>query len=317
MKATVIVAACLGLAASTGLLAGAGQKGNGNAKTTQVNYPAKLMFLDRAEDGITSDGKGAYTNGVDGVTAVLQQQSDGTGSQFLLEFSTVKGKLPRSVTYQYTTPVATSCNPFPGEQSGRLDKRCGLRGLFESRNDVGRHRDRQAGRFSHQDRFVPLLRRDQARPHRTVLLRRPAGRHAHEPDDMDGDVGHDSGSDVPSTRPGHRSTRRTPRKSAASASWTTRVRSPATIACPSSRPSRASARRVVRRAASSPWCKSACIRRALHPAWRRCSSLKYTRYSRSSRLASRAHRPARCNGRLAPRAASERGARPARLGSRE
>ena len=30
--------------------------------------------------------------------------------------------------------------------------------------------------------------------------------------------------------------------------------------------------------------------RAGHPAWRRCSSLKYTRYSRSSRLASRAPR---------------------------
>ena len=113
MKAIAIVAACLGLAASTGLVAGPGQKGNGNAKTTQVNYPAKLMFLDRAEDGITSDGKGAYTNGVDGVTAVLQQQSDGTGSQFLLKFSAVKGKLARSVTYSYTTPVTTSCNPFP------------------------------------------------------------------------------------------------------------------------------------------------------------------------------------------------------------
>src|SRR5207247_10397804 len=40
--------------------------------------------------------------------------------------------------------------------------------------------------------------------------------------------------------------------------------------------------------ASSPWCNSICIRPSLHPVWLRCSSLKYSRYSRSSRLASRA-----------------------------
>ena len=43
---------------------------------------------------------------------------------------------------------------------------------------------------------------------------------------------------------------------------------------------------------SSPWCETACIRPAMHPAWRRCSSLKYSRYSRSSRLAIRAPRSA-------------------------
>ena len=48
----------------------------------------------------------------------------------------------------------------------------------------------------------------------------------------------------------------------------------------------------------SPWCQSGCIRgpqrgcrvgspvrRAMHPRWRRCSALKYIRYSRLSRLA--------------------------------
>ena len=54
---------------------------------------------------------------------------------------------------------------------------------------------------------------------------------------------------------------------------------------------------------SSPRRKSRCIRRAMHPGWRRCSSFKYSRYSQSSRLASRAPRPSRCNAGLAPRAA--------------
>ena len=35
-------------------------------------------------------------------------------------------------------------------------------------------------------------------------------------------------------------------------------------------------------------------RPALHPVWRRCSSLEYSRYARSSRLATRAHRRPRC-----------------------
>src|SRR5262245_36371886 len=42
----------------------------------------------------------------------------------------------------------------------------------------------------------------------------------------------------------------------------------------------------------------------MHPAWRRCSSFKYSRYSRSSRLATRAPRPSRCDAGLSPWAAS-------------
>src|SRR5438445_5911805 len=38
------------------------------------------------------------------------------------------------------------------------------------------------------------------------------------------------------------------------------------------------------------------------PRWLRCSSLKYSRYSRSSRLAIGAPRPSRCDARLSPRA---------------
>jgi hypothetical protein len=41
--------------------------------------------------------------------------------------------------------------------------------------------------------------------------------------------------------------------------------------------------------------KSLGIRPPLHPVWRRCSSLKYAQYSRSSRLASRAHGRPRCS----------------------
>src|SRR5687768_8381054 len=41
----------------------------------------------------------------------------------------------------------------------------------------------------------------------------------------------------------------------------------------------------------------------MHPRGRRCSSLKYSRYSRSSRLAREAPRPSRCDARLSPRAA--------------
>src|SRR6266852_8598950 len=81
---------------------------------------------------------------------------------------------------------------------------------------------------------------------------------------------------------------------------------------------------------SSPWSKSSCIRRAMHPrstptplprwgprGWLRCSSLKYSRYchptaqntrgggpgSRSSRLATGVPRWSRCDARLSPRAA--------------
>ena len=41
----------------------------------------------------------------------------------------------------------------------------------------------------------------------------------------------------------------------------------------------------------------------MHPRWLRCSSVKYSRYSRSSRLARAAPRPSRCDARLSPRAA--------------
>src|SRR2546425_11008787 len=41
----------------------------------------------------------------------------------------------------------------------------------------------------------------------------------------------------------------------------------------------------------------------MHPRWLRCSSLKYSRYSQSSRLAIGAPRPSRCDARLSPRAA--------------
>src|SRR6266850_565519 len=43
----------------------------------------------------------------------------------------------------------------------------------------------------------------------------------------------------------------------------------------------------------------------MHPLWLRCSSLKYSRYSRSSRLAGGAPRPSRCDARLSPRAAGQ------------
>src|SRR6266849_5561976 len=41
----------------------------------------------------------------------------------------------------------------------------------------------------------------------------------------------------------------------------------------------------------------------MHPRWLRCSSLKYSRYSQSSRLAIEAPRPSQCDARLSPRAA--------------
>ena len=53
----------------------------------------------------------------------------------------------------------------------------------------------------------------------------------------------------------------------------------------------------------SPWWKFRCIRRAMHPAARRYSSLEYSGYSPSSRLDRRAPRPSRCDAALPPRAA--------------
>ena len=58
------------------------------------------------------------------------------------------------------------------------------------------------------------------------------------------------------------------------------------------------------RGLASPWCNSGCIPRAMHPRRRRCSSLKYAEYSRSSRLAGVAPRPSRCDAGIAPRTAS-------------
>ena len=54
----------------------------------------------------------------------------------------------------------------------------------------------------------------------------------------------------------------------------------------------------------------------MHPRRLRCSSLKYSRYSRSSRLAGGAPRPSRCDARLSPRAARPC-ARPVPQGCRE
>ena len=48
-----------------------------------------------------------------------------------------------------------------------------------------------------------------------------------------------------------------------------------------------------------------CIRPALHPGCRRCSSLKYYRYFPSSRLGSRAHHRSRCDAGLSRRAARD------------
>ena len=61
------------------------------------------------------------------------------------------------------------------------------------------------------------------------------------------------------------------------------------------RPNGAAADSTARRVrASGPVAKCLGIRPALRPALRRCSSLTYARYARSSRLASRAHRRPRC-----------------------
>ena len=50
-----------------------------------------------------------------------------------------------------------------------------------------------------------------------------------------------------------------------------------------------------------PWWKPRCIRREMHPAVLRCSSVEYPRYSLSSRLARRAPLPSRCDAGLPPR----------------
>ena len=56
--------------------------------------------------------------------------------------------------------------------------------------------------------------------------------------------------------------------------------------------------------------KSGCIRPALHPAWLRCSSVEYCRYSPSSRLALAGrgvdHDGSRCDAGLSPRTARAR-----------
>ncbi len=78
---------------------------------------------------------------------------------------------------------------------------------------------------------------------------------------------------------------------------------------PPARPPAAHVRHSPARAVS-PWCNSICIRAALHPVRRRCSSLKYSRHSRSSRLAQAGRvivaGGSRCGDGLAPRAANRR-----------
>ena len=98
----------LALASAQGHAAGAGaQKG-----PTLIEYPAKITFMDRDGDAITSDGKGAYIDGTDGVFARFQVMSDGSGNaQFLLKFAKIRNSYPRQVDYGFTTTAATGCDP--------------------------------------------------------------------------------------------------------------------------------------------------------------------------------------------------------------
>lgn len=79
-------------------------------KGTPSDYPVKVMFLDRPGDAITSDGEGAYTNGVAGVTALIQPS---VSNQFLLKFGS-GAKVRRGINYNYTATTATSCDGSVG-----------------------------------------------------------------------------------------------------------------------------------------------------------------------------------------------------------
>ena len=96
------VAVALATAGSSVLAVGLGQGKGSSSKVTYTDYPAKIIFQDRGGDAITSDGKGAYIHGVDGVTAIFQTASNGTGGQFLLKFGAVKGKILRKINYAYS-----------------------------------------------------------------------------------------------------------------------------------------------------------------------------------------------------------------------
>lgn len=98
-----------GLAVSLAILTvaqGARMAAGGSQKNKTTDYPVKVIFLDRVGDAIASDGKGAYTDGVDGVTALIQPS---VNNQFLLKFAS-GGRIRRGVNYAYTSPTATSCD---------------------------------------------------------------------------------------------------------------------------------------------------------------------------------------------------------------
>jgi hypothetical protein len=86
------------------------QKGGGT-KVTLVEYPAEITFWSRAEDGVKGDGA-VYKNGVNGIKAVFQDKSDGTGTKnFLLNMSRSRG---RTLYFDYTDEVATACDADAG-----------------------------------------------------------------------------------------------------------------------------------------------------------------------------------------------------------
>ena len=90
------------------------QKGGG-PKVTLVEYPAEITFWNRTTDGVKSDGA-VYKNGVNGVKAVFQDNSAGTGSRnFLLNMSRSRG---RSLTFDYRTEVVTPCAVMDTEPTG-------------------------------------------------------------------------------------------------------------------------------------------------------------------------------------------------------
>lgn len=112
--------AALGVAFSVPVGAQKGGGSGGGGKVTLVEYPAEITFWSRAADDVKSDGA-VYKNGVNGIKAVFQDKSDGTGTKnFLLNMYRSKG---RTLYFDYTTGVATSCLDPDAEPTGTIGDR--------------------------------------------------------------------------------------------------------------------------------------------------------------------------------------------------
>jgi len=135
--AAVVLVAAAGSVEVAGVQAKAKAGGGaGASKTVVTDYPVQIQFRDlkdasgAALDMVTSDGKGAYVDGKDGVRAVMEVTTTVTGGvttydsgKLVVQIAGYRGKLVRKVNVNYTNPILESgCqSTLPSVPTGTLN----------------------------------------------------------------------------------------------------------------------------------------------------------------------------------------------------